>query len=55
LRNLKRKWKRFTSRLRTLVGGHSFLCDSCKFDYGDVCTRRERPNAVVCEDYEKKY
>jgi len=28
-----------------------FLCDSCRYDYGDVCRRPERPNATVCDDY----
>lgn len=28
-----------------------FLCDSCRYDYGDVCQRPERPNATRCEDY----
>lgn len=28
-----------------------FLCDSCRYDYGDVCRRPERPNATRCEDY----
>jgi len=52
---LKVKWKRFRSRLSTLVGTKTFLCDSCKLNYGSVCRRPERPNAVVCEDYLKKY
>ncbi len=28
-----------------------FLCDSCRYDYRDVCRRPERPNATRCEDY----
>ena len=52
---LKKKWKRLASRLRTLTGSQTFLCDSCKLNYGEVCKRRERPNAIVCEDYVKKY
>lgn len=31
-----------------------FLYDSCKYNYGDVCTRGERPNAKICPDYKKK-
>ncbi|MDP6423310.1 MAG: hypothetical protein QGG14_01095 [Planctomycetota bacterium] len=27
------------------------LCDTCKYDYGDACTRPERPNARRCSDY----
>ncbi len=29
----------------------TFLCDSCKYDYGSVCHRPERPNATQCDDY----
>jgi hypothetical protein len=36
--------------LRMQAPGH-FLCDSCKYDYGDVCNRPERPNATHCPDY----
>lgn len=28
-----------------------FLCDSCRYDYGEACRRPERPNATRCEDY----
>lgn len=35
-------------------GGDRFLCDSCVFDYGNVCNRPERPNATQCPDYEKR-
>jgi hypothetical protein len=28
-----------------------FLCDSCRYDYGDACRRPERPNATRCPDY----
>lgn len=31
-----------------------FLCDSCRYDYRDVCKRPERPNATRCEDYEPR-
>ena len=31
--------------------GGRFLCDSCRYNYGDVCARPERPNAVQCPDY----
>ena len=30
------------------------LCDSCKWDYGGVCKRPERPNAFTCPDYTKR-
>lgn len=31
-----------------------FLCDSCRYDYGDVCNRPERPNAKRCPDYKRR-
>ena len=31
------------------------LCDSCKLDYGNVCKRRERPNARQCPDYQRRW
>lgn len=34
-------------------GRSEFLCDTCTFDYGNACTRPERPNATRCPDYER--
>ncbi|RMH73817.1 MAG: hypothetical protein D6675_01325 [Gemmatimonadetes bacterium] len=34
--------------------GSRYLCDTCKYDYGTVCTRSERPNAVTCPDYKPR-
>jgi hypothetical protein len=34
--------------------GETFLCDSCKYDWGDACRRKERPNAVTCPDYKRR-
>ena len=31
--------------------GSTYLCDTCKYSYGDVCTRPEKPNATTCPDY----
>lgn len=28
-----------------------YLCDDCKYDYGNACRRPERPNALSCPDY----
>ena len=28
-----------------------YLCDHCKYDYGDACRRPERPNARRCPDF----
>ena len=41
-------------RLRARLGLATILCDTCKYDYGSVCNRSERPNATVCPDYKKK-
>ena len=35
-------------------GGGGFLCDSCLLDYGNACSRPERPNATQCPDYKKR-
>lgn len=40
-------------RAVTGLGGSGYLCDTCKYSYGDVCNRREKPNATTCPDYKK--
>ena len=49
-------WRRMMEGLRRIfaLGSKRYLCDSCKYDYGNVCTRPERPNALVCPDYKKR-
>ena len=37
-----------------LFGRGEFLCDSCKYDHPDLCSRSERPNATRCPDYERR-
>ena len=32
----------------------AMLCDTCMYDYGDACTRQERPNARICPDYKRR-
>lgn len=44
--------KPLLQRLRHLLT-REFLCDTCKNDYGNVCNRRERPNAIVCPAYQR--
>ena len=46
-------FKKLLQRVKFSLTGQ-FLCDTCKYDYGSVCTRSERPNAEVCPDYEHK-
>ncbi len=36
------------------VSSKRYLCDSCKWDYGNACSRPERPNALSCPDYKRK-
>lgn len=50
----KIKWKTWVSRIKSILMGDAFLCDSCKFNYGNVCLRPERPNAKKCPEYMKK-
>lgn len=40
-------------RLRYLLTG-IYLCDTCKYDYGDACRRPERPNATVCSYFRRR-
>lgn len=35
-------------------GGGEILCDSCKYCYGNVCMRPERPNATRCPDFKRR-
>ncbi len=54
MRDFKTKWKTWISRAKSIMKGNAFLCDSCKLNYGNVCTRPERPNALQCPEYKKK-
>lgn len=45
------RWRVFWQRVSAAIFGERILCDTCKYDYGVACTRRERPNATQCEDY----
>ncbi len=45
--------KMFFRKLFAFEGGE-FLCDKCKFNHPNTCTRRERPNARTCPDYKRK-
>ena len=46
----RRFWQWFRWKV---LGVDDFLCDTCKYDYGSACTRPERPNAHICDDYQK--
>ena len=46
--------RRLLAKLRGIVGSGRPLCDTCKYDYGDACTRPERPNALSCPDYKRR-
>ena len=39
---------------RGLVPSGRVLCDTCMYDYGNVCKRPERPNATRCPDYKRR-
>ncbi len=45
-------FKLLWQRLRYWFTGQ-LLCDTCRYDYGSVCVRPERPNAKVCPDYRR--
>ncbi|MEM7308637.1 MAG: hypothetical protein AAF682_18280 [Planctomycetota bacterium] len=46
--------RKIVAFLRGLVPSSRVLCDTCKYDYGSVCTRPERPNATRCSDYKRR-
>jgi len=48
-------WLRTTikQKIARLHAGR-FLCDTCRYDYGDACLRPERPNATSCPDYQPR-
>ncbi|MDA0840725.1 MAG: hypothetical protein O3B01_25250 [Planctomycetota bacterium] len=50
----RKKSEGITSPFRVLTGSTEFLCDDCKWNYGSVCTRPERPNATRCPDFKRK-
>ena len=47
-------FRKMKQRITGVFRDSPYLCDSCKYDYGDACKRPERPNAKVCDDYKKK-
>ena len=57
---MKTLLQRLFAPLRALFGGlarsgsSGYLCDRCKWDYGDACKRPERPNARVCQDFKAR-
>ncbi len=40
--------------IKTAFRKERYLCDTCKYDYGDTCQRPERPNAISCPDYKHR-
>ena len=48
---MKERLRFFWERLRARLAGHRFLCDVCRYHYGDACLRPERPNATSCPDF----
>jgi len=53
---LRRILQRAYLGLRSMFAlkGAGYLCDTCKWDYGDACSRPERPNARECPDYKRR-
>jgi hypothetical protein len=48
------RMKTIWQRLLRLLGLGRILCDTCKYDYGNACTRPDRPNATVCPDHRRR-
>ncbi len=40
--------------LKKFFGMERFLCDTCKYDYGEVCRNPKRPNATECKEYRRR-
>jgi hypothetical protein len=47
-------FERLRGALRALFPRTRPLCDTCRYDYGNVCRRPERPNALRCPDYKHR-
>lgn len=49
-------WTWIRDLLRRLggLGPRRPVCDTCRWDYGDACTRPERPNALSCPDHARR-
>ncbi|MFT5289562.1 MAG: hypothetical protein ACI8QS_002490 [Planctomycetota bacterium] len=45
---------RIWALVRGLFPSSRVLCDTCKYDYGHVCVRPERPNATSCPDFKRR-
>ncbi|MCL5271489.1 MAG: hypothetical protein M1457_13270 [bacterium] len=50
---LQRIWRWWQRLVFEAGGGSEFLCDTCRYDHGGACGRRERPNARRCPDYRR--
>jgi len=48
---LRRLWRRLSSRFTQMKAPGRFLCDSCRYDYGNACRRPGRPNVTQCPEY----
>ena len=46
--------RRYRQRLEQMNAPGKFLCDSCRYDYGDSCRRPGRPNVAQCPDYRRR-
>ncbi len=47
-------WKKFTINVKKALGMRVILCDTCMFDWRGACRNRERPSAIVCNEYRKR-
>ncbi|MBU0533576.1 MAG: hypothetical protein KJ887_02110 [Candidatus Omnitrophica bacterium] len=46
--------QRFWQKIKNSFKSRKFLCDDCKYNWREACTKEERPNAIKCEDYKKR-
>ncbi len=41
--------------MNKIIGREKIICGSCRYDWRAACQHAERPNAVWCPDYEKRF
>ena len=50
----RRAWRSLQSRWAEVKAPGRFLCDSCRYDYGNACHRPGRPNVTRCPEYKPR-
>lgn len=51
---LRRLQRRLSDGWKQAKAPGQFLCDSCRYDYGNACHRVGRPNVSRCPEYKAR-